>query len=133
MKILSFFLEIILINRFLVSLLLISTGIQAAYGRECSFLFMSEIDFFGSSSPCLKACKKANHKCEICAKKSGRSREICLAVRESRYVEKCKSCMRNPHGLPEDQMKGIKRLNDLKLGSKSEKIRASEFGLHLPM
>ena len=118
MRISDFFLEVILISRFTDSFQPISTGNKIAEGRNCSFLYMTEIDFFGSSSPGLESCKKANHKCKICQKKTGREREICLAVYKRKYVKRCKTGMKNPHGLTESQMKRITRLNDFKQGSK---------------
>lgn len=117
MRILNFFLEVIFINQFLHSLQLISTGVHAAGGQKCSFMYPVERDLFGNSRPCLIPCKRANRKCIICSKKNGRRRGICLAVHKKRYVFKCKICM-NPHDLTENQIKRINSLNDLKLGSK---------------
>ena len=118
MRFSNFFLEVILICRFSDSLQPISTGIQAAVERNCSYLYMPEIDFFGTLSPCLRTCKKANHKCKICQKKTSREREICLVVHKRKYVKNCKSCMKNPHGLTENEIMRITSLNDLKQGSK---------------
>ena len=118
MRLFSFFLEVILTSRFTQP---ISTGIQAADERNCSFLHEAEIEFFGSSSPCLRTCKKANHKCKICQKKTGRGREICFAVHKRKYVNNCDNCMKNPHGLTKDEIERIISLNDLKQGSISRK------------
>ena len=124
MRIFNFFLEVILINQCLDSLQLITTGIQAADGQKCPLLRMS--DSFRKSSPCFKTCRKANQKCKICQKKNGRSREICMLVHKKTFVTKCKSCIKNPHGLTRDEIKRITYLNNFKLGLKSVKFfRAS--------
>ena len=115
MRICSFFLEVILVNQLLNSLQLIFTGVQAAGGRKCSFLHMS--DTFRRTSTCLKICEKTNYKCKICKKKTGKSREICMLVHKKTFVRKCKSCIKT-----EIQVKSITSLNDLKLGSKSGKF-----------
>ena len=82
--------------------------------KKCLFLKISEISLFEDSSPCRITCKKANQKCRICKQRTGQRREICISEHQKTFVKNCKSCMKNPHGLTESEIRRITSLNNLK-------------------
>lgn len=47
--------------------------------KTCNIVDLSSHSLFEDSSPCRWNCKKANIKCDICKKRRGRQKEICLS------------------------------------------------------
>ena len=113
MRILSFFLEVILISRFTQP---VSAGIQVANGPNCEFLTMPR------QIPCLRAYTRANRKCKSCKMANGRRRKLCMTEYKRKYMKNVDSCT-------------IKSLNDLRYnnrfnGESELSIRSVRFSHH---
>ena len=90
-----------------------TTQTEAVFSRgRCRILDLSMSSLFEDSSPCRVNCIRANIKCRICKRQSGRSYKICLNTHRQ-LLAKCERCMRNPHGLTQDEIRRVKVLNNL--------------------
>ena len=81
--------------------------------KTCNNVDLSANSLFEDSSPCRLNCKRANIKCDICKKRRGRQKEICLSFHRKKF-DICKRCMKNPHGLTQAEIERITTLNNLK-------------------
>ena len=81
--------------------------------NTCNNVDLSANGLFEDSSPCRLNCKGANMRCEICKKRRGRQKEICLSYHRKKLVI-CERCMKNPHGLTQAEIERITSLNNLK-------------------
>ena len=139
MKILSFFVDLILINRFTYGLHA-TTAIPDEFAtrpqqRTCALFDIKSIALFKDSSSCRITCKRANFKCNICNQRTGRNREICIIVHKGRFARKCNNCMKNPHNLKPSEIKRITVFNNLKYnnefdGKAVSTVRGVKFSLH---
>ena len=81
--------------------------------NTCNNVDLSAHSLFEDSSPCRLNCKRANIRCDICKKRRGRQKEICLSYHRKKLVI-CERCMKNPHGLTQAEIERITTLNNLK-------------------
>ena len=81
--------------------------------KTCNNVDLSANSLFEDSSPCRLNCKRANIKCDICKKRRGRQKEICLSYYRKKFAI-CERCMKNPHGLTQAEIERITTLNNLK-------------------
>ena len=139
MKIFNFFVDLILISRFVQSLH-VTTAIPDEFAtrpqqQKCPLFDIKSIILFEDSSPCRITCERANFKCNICKRRTGRKREICMVIHRRRFARKCISCVKNPHHLKPSEVKRITTLNDLRYndefdGKAVSTVRGVKFSVH---
>ena len=102
--------------------------------RTCRFVNLSAISLFEDSSPCRSTCQRANLRCNMCKKRLGRQKEICLTIHK-RKLKICHRCFENPHDLTQIEIERIKSLNALVYDKDLEGVTVSvmpkvRFSLH---
>ena len=102
--------------------------------KTCNILDLSTSILFEDPSPCRLNCVRANTKCDICKKRRGKQKEICMSFYRKK-LKVCERCMENPHKLTQAKIVKIASLNSLKfnddvVGETATMIPKVKFSIH---